>query len=166
MNFNFDPNNQEGSNFDPIPAGEYTAEVTAASIGQPRSGDGQMLTLTWKIADGDYEGRQIWQSLCFQHSNEQAQDIARRQIKDLCVALGITEQVTDPEVFLFKPVKVKVGISVDPYGQFNDRNKITRIKSVNGSDGGPNDSGPKEARAPAPKPATQGPGAAPWKRSA
>ena len=48
----------------------------------------------------------------YQHSNEQAQDIARRQIKDLCVALGITEQVTDPEVFLFKPVKVRVGISV------------------------------------------------------
>jgi hypothetical protein len=107
--FVFNPDQQEGG-FGLLPAGDYTAEIIEAEIRQPKSLDGHMLALTWKISDGEYEGRQAWQTLCYQHSNVQTQDIARRMLKDICIALGITEQVTDPEVFKFKPAKVRIGI--------------------------------------------------------
>jgi Protein of unknown function (DUF669) len=103
--FAFDPSQQEGSHYEVIPAGEYTAEIVDAMITQPKSGDGHMLRLVWNIADGDFEGRKIFQTLCYQHSNPTTQDIARRMLKDICVAFAINEQVSDPEVFKFKPAK-------------------------------------------------------------
>src|SRR5262245_61675186 len=99
--FFFNPEEHEGSSFELLPLGDYTAEIIEADIRQPKSGDGHMLALTWKICDGAYESRQVWQTLCYQHSSAQVQDIARRMLKDICVALGINEQVTDPEVFKF-----------------------------------------------------------------
>ena len=86
-----------------------------------------MLALTWKICEGECEGRQVWETLCYQHSNPQTQDIARKKLKDLCVAFGITEQVSDSESFLFKPAKVRIGIQSDKYGQFDDKNFVKRV---------------------------------------
>src|SRR5262249_41656798 len=73
--FFFDPDHEEGSRFELIPAGVYVAEVVETEITQPKSGDGNMLRLTWKITEGEYEGRPVWQTLCFQHSKEQTQTI-------------------------------------------------------------------------------------------
>ena len=56
----FDPTTQEGNSWDVLPVREYVAQVVEASIQQPNSGDGYYLALTWKIIEGDYEGRQVW----------------------------------------------------------------------------------------------------------
>ena len=69
-----------------MPVGEYVAQIVEASIQQPKSGDGYYLALTWKIAEGEFEGRQVWQRITYLHSNEQAQTIGRKTLKDLCVA--------------------------------------------------------------------------------
>jgi hypothetical protein len=164
--FFFDPTEQEGSRFELVPIGDYTAEVIEADDKQPSSGDGRMLALTWKISEGDYEGRQIWETLCYQHSNTQTQDIARRRIKDLCVAFGITEQIKDPSVFKFKPVHVRVGVRVDKSGRYDDQNKIMRVKPLTSSNTEPQAAqAPQAAASPKAvvKPGTAGPGPAPWK---
>jgi hypothetical protein len=163
--FYFDPEHQEGSQFKLLPVGDYTAEIIDAVISQPKTGDGHMLSLTWKISDGDHEGRQIWQRLCYQHSNPTTQDIARRFLKDLCLALNINQQITDPEVFKFKPARVRVGVESDKYGQFDDQNRIKRVHPLSAEPEPPAPS-PKPATKPAPtaKPAAAGPGAAPWKK--
>ena len=71
--------------------------------------------------------RQVWETLCYRHSNPTTQDIARKKLKDLCVACGISEQVSDPENFLFKPARVRIGIHSDKYGQFDDKNVVKRV---------------------------------------
>ena len=86
-----------------------------------------LFALTWKISEGEYEGRQVWQRVTFTHSNEQAQSIGRKTLKDLCIALNITEHVENISVFLFKPMRVKVGVEHDKTGQYDDRNKIKRV---------------------------------------
>src|SRR6516165_6492361 len=107
----FDPATQEGNAWDVLPVGEYVAQIVEASIQQPNSGDGYHLALTWKIIKGDYEGRQVWQRITYLHSSEQAQTIGRMTLKDLCVATGVAEQQVDnAEVFLFKPVRIRLGI--------------------------------------------------------
>jgi hypothetical protein len=127
-----------------------------------------MLSLTWKISDGDYEGRQIWQRLCYQHSNPTTQDIARRFLKDLCRALNINQQITDPEVFKFKPARVRVAVESDKYGQFDDQNRIKRVHPLSSVESEPVAPSPKPTIQPKPmptaKPTTAGPGAAPWKK--
>ena len=102
----FDPETQEGNS--PLPVGEYVAQIVEASVLQPKSGDGHYLALTWKIAKGEFEGRQVWQRITYLHSSEQAQTIGRKTLKDLCDALGVNEQVKDAEVFLFKPVRIRL----------------------------------------------------------
>ena len=123
----FDPATQEGNSWDVLPVREYVAQVVEASIQQPNSGDGYYLALTWKIIEGDYEGRQVWQRITYLHSSEQAQTIGRRTLKDLCDALGVNEQVKDAEVFLFKPVRIRLGIERDKQGVYPDKNRISRI---------------------------------------
>jgi uncharacterized protein DUF669 len=126
----FDPTTQEGNSWDVLPPGEYVAHAVEASIQQPHSGDGYYLALTWKIIEGDYEGRQVWQRITCQHSSEQAQTIGRKTLKDLCVATGVTEQVDDAEVFLFKPVRIRLGIERDKQGVYPDKNRISRILAL------------------------------------
>jgi len=121
----FDPETQEGNS--PLPVGEYVAQIVEASVLQPKSGDGHYLALTWKIAKGEFEGRQVWQRITYLHSSEQAQTIGRKTLKDLCDALGVNEQVKDAEVFLFKPVRTRLGIERDKQGVYPDKNRITRI---------------------------------------
>ena len=123
----FDPTTQEGNSWDVLPVREYVAQVVEASIQQPNSGDGYYLALTWKIIEGDYEGRQVWQRITYLHSSEQAQTIGRRTLKDLCDALGVNEQVKDAEVFLFKPARIRLGIEKDKQGVYADKNRISRI---------------------------------------
>ena len=123
----FDPTTQEGNSWDVLPVREYVAQVVEASIQQPHSGDGYYLALTWKIIEGDYEGRQVWQRITYLHSSEQAQTIGRKILKDLCVATGVAEQVDNAEVFLFKLVRIRLGIERDKQGVYADKNRISRI---------------------------------------
>jgi hypothetical protein len=98
-----------------------------------------------------------------------AQDIARRRLKDICTAFDITEQVSDPEVFKFKPAKVRIGIQSDKNGQFDDQNRIKRVSSLTEAESTeppPAKTAAKPVTKPVSSKPTGGPGAAPWKRSA
>jgi hypothetical protein len=165
----FDPTTQEGNSWDVLPVGEYVAQIVEASIQRPNSGDGYHLALTWKIIQGGYEGRQAWQRITYLHSSEQAQTIGRKMLKDLCVATGVAEQVDDAEVFLFKPVRIRLGIERDKQGVYPDKNRVSRILPLGAKSEEPEQ--PEQLAKPVaatkvasaaktPKPAPAGP--APW----
>jgi hypothetical protein len=142
----FDPGNEEGNSWELIPAGEYVAQVIEAQIAPPGTGDGYALTLVWKILKGDFEGRQVWQQLCYLHSKEQTQTIARKALKDICDALDIHEAVQSAEIFLFKPACVRIGIRKDKNGVYQDQNKVGRVLplAADGTSGKPDPvTGPK-----------------------
>ena len=121
----FDPATQQGN--DLIPVGTYVAQVIEACVAQPQSGDGYYIALTWQITEGEHENRYIWQRITFLHSKAQAAKIGRKQFKDLCVATGINEQVSDVEVFKCIPCDIKVGVETDKLGEYDDKNKVSRI---------------------------------------
>jgi Protein of unknown function (DUF669) len=123
----FDPNSQDGSSWELIPVGEYPASIVEIGVMQPQSGNGYYIAITWKIDEGEYDGRQVWQRLTFVHSSEQAQAIGRKQLKDLTVACGVTEHIENVDVFLFKRCKIKVGVERDKAGVYDDKNKVMRI---------------------------------------
>jgi Protein of unknown function (DUF669) len=123
----FDPATQEGTTFDVVPIGTYVAQIRDAEVFQPKTGDGHQIGLTWQITEGEYAGRYVWQRITFLHSNSQAMTIGRKQIKDLCDATGVSEQVTDVTVFKFIPCRIKVGIEKDKQGIYPDKNRVARI---------------------------------------
>ena len=110
-----------------VTVGEYVAQIVEASIQQPNSGDGYYLAVTWKIIEGKSEGRQVWQRITYLHSSEQAQTIGRKMLKDLCLSTDVAEEVHDAEVFLFKPVRLRLGIEKDKQGIYADKNRVSRI---------------------------------------
>jgi hypothetical protein len=124
----FDPATQKGSEFDVLPIGTYRAQIVDASVAQTQKGDGYYIGLSWQITEGQYEGRYVFQNITFQNPSAQATAIGRAQFKDLCVAAGIDQEVTDVEVFKFIPCTLKVGIEKDKkQGIYPDKNRVSRI---------------------------------------
>ena len=71
--------------------------------------------------------RQVWQRITFLHSSEQAQTIGRKMLKDLCDSTAVAEPIGDAKVFLFKPVRLRLGIEKDKQGVYADKNWVSRI---------------------------------------
>jgi hypothetical protein len=145
----FEPKKEESDSWNLIDPGEYEAQIIEASVVQPQSGDGYYILAVWKILQGEFENRQVWQRITFTHSSDQARTIGRKMLKSLCIALGVDEHVEDVEVFLFKPAKIKVGIEKDKQGVYDDKNKVMRVMPLDPPAGG------NGASQPAPKPAPQ-----------
>jgi hypothetical protein len=172
----FDPQVEEGTHFDVLPVGTYVAQVIDASVSQPKSGDGHQVSLTWQITEGEHEGRYVWQRITLVHSSVQATKIGRAQFKDLCVATGVSEQVTDVGVFKFTPCRIKVGIEQDKQGIYPDKNRVSRILPLEDPKAGSKNE-PKvvakpaaatklEPKAPAASAAAGNGTAPPWRKSA
>ena len=127
----FDPAKEEGTPArELLPPGKYKAEVVKAYIAGTKNGKGQMLNLQYSITEGEYERRLVFDHIIVQHESVDAQRFGRQKVKDLCDATGITDAVTDVEVFLYKPMVLTIGIEKDKTGQYPDKNKVTSVKPV------------------------------------
>jgi hypothetical protein len=163
----FDPSQVSSDSFELVPPGEYPAVVVEAEVKSPRSGDGYMLAVRYKISDGPYEGRLIFDNAVIQHSNETATKIGRARIKGLCDACGVQGAVKDTDEFLFKPVTIKVGIEKDKAGLYEDKNRILKIlPAANGAHApaAPAPVAAAQAAAPTSHAAPAAPGSVPWRR--
>lgn len=99
---------------DAIPAGDYEAMVTASQIKQTKDGSGRYLELTLEIQSGQFQGRKLWDRLNVQNRNQQAVEIAQRQLSGLCHAVGVLQLPNDATPLHNKPMVVKVAAKNDP----------------------------------------------------
>jgi hypothetical protein len=126
----FEPSQEEGTR-DLLPIGIYSAQIIDAAVTVPQSLNGYGIDLTWQITEGEYENRLVWHRITFQHSNDQAQKIGRREFKNLCAACGITKGFDNVDLLKFISCKIKIGIEKDKNGIYDDRNRITRVWPIN-----------------------------------
>jgi hypothetical protein len=170
--FNFDTNSVEKreSNYELLPAGWYTAQVTESEIVKLNSGNGSALKLTIEVLQDGYRGRKVWARLNVQHSNPKAETIAQQQLRELCDSIGVVRMQDTTELHN-KPMCVKVKIRKDDSGQYEDQNEVTGFKPAGGSPahgqamaaGMAQRSGPPAAAAPA---AAAGASSPPWAKKA
>jgi Protein of unknown function (DUF669) len=132
----FDTDTEEGSRT-LIPAGKYKAQITDAIVAPLKTGRGTGVKLTWSISEGDHEKRLLFQQLNIQHDSETAQRIGRGQFKDICSSCGITGQVTDLGVLLFKECLLTVVITTDPNGKYQDKNEVKNVLPIVSWNGAP-----------------------------
>ena len=130
---------------DPLPAGEYLAQIIDSSMEPTKSNNGQFLKLTYQVVDGPMQGRMVWARLNLDNPNEKAVEIAQRQLSAICHACGAL-QVNDSVQLHNLPHVIKVDVEQrDPqYGPSNI------IKSWRRADGAAAAKPPAPARAPAP----------------
>lgn len=169
---NFDTNNapKRENNFELLPAGWYTAQVTESDIVPLKSGMGQALKLTFEVLQDGYRGRKVWARLNIQHrGSPEAERIANEQLRELCEAVGIV-RMTDTVELHNKPMQVKVKVRKSDDPQYEDQNEVNAFKAAGG--GQPQvGSMPQRAAAPAanapvanaaPAAAAAGGSAPPW----
>jgi len=89
---NFNANNVEPSApIEALPAGKYTAEITASESKSTKSGNGSFLELEFTVLDGEYKGRKFWDRLNLQNPNSTAVKIAQQNLSAICRAVGVMQ---------------------------------------------------------------------------
>lgn len=174
--FNFDTNSapKRENNYELLPAGWYTAQVTESELVALKSGQGQALKLTFEVLTDGYRNRKVWARLNVRHSGSaQAEQIAQQQLRELCESVGIVRMQDTVELHN-KPVQIKVKIRKDDTGQYEDQNEVTGFKPVGGSPahgqamtaGMAQRAAVPPANAPAAAPAAAGGSTPPWAKKA
>lgn len=123
----FRAEDNRGSGFDPLPAGWYEAEVTKSEIKPTKSG-GQMLSVAFKIIEGEFAKRVVYANYNLVNANPQAVEIAKRELAALCDAAGIDE-IEDSAELHGIPIQIKLKIE-EGNAQYPDRNAVSGYKSV------------------------------------
>jgi len=123
----FNPETEEGSSFDLIKPGRYIAEIEDVTCGPTKNGAGEAVNLRWKITDGEYEGRIVFQQIMLKHASTEAQSIGRKTFKDVADACGIKQAFTDLEVLKFKACAILVKVEKDKSGVYADKNRVGRV---------------------------------------
>lgn len=144
----------EGRDFTPLPAGKYPAMITASDLKPTKAQTGHYLSLEFTVTEGEHQGRKVFTNLNLDNPNQQAVEIAQRDLSAICHAVGkltVTDSAELHDIPL--TINVKVRPAKGDYPASNDITKYEKAGVV--------------AQTPAAQPAAAAPAAAPpWKRSA
>jgi hypothetical protein len=120
--------------FENIPKGTYLAEIDEASYGMSQSSGQPMLSVKWKIAEGEYAGRTLMQFLSF---SQKALPGTKTNIARVCPELANApfkpKELADGGYFLGKQAKLRVDL-----GEYNGekRSQIKGLISIHAEAGG------------------------------
>ena len=146
----------ESAGFDPVPSGKYPAEIIDHSEPtEAKSGNGELIKVTWKIIYGDYVGRLIFQTINFHHSNPQTEEIAQKELGQIVFACGHSGENFDITDVHHIPCLITVRVDVDKSGQYEPQNRIRRIERMPIASG--------QGQSPQPTSGGAGNGNAPWR---
>lgn len=130
INFNTESAPKRENNFDLLPAGWYTAQVTESDIVPLKSGMGNALKLTFEVLSDGYRNRKVWARLNIQHrGSPEAERIANEQLRELCEAVGIV-RMSDTVELHNKPVQIKVKVRKSDDPQYEDQNEVNAFKAA------------------------------------
>ena len=123
---NFDAS-QVSPKDEPIPAGDYVAQIRDSEIKDTKAGTGQVLRLTWVILDGPFVGRTVFDRINVQNQNPTAEKIGQQTLSSICHTLGVL-RLQDSIQLHNIPCKISVKIKKDD--QFGDSNEIKGYSAI------------------------------------
>lgn len=144
---------ESGSGFDILPVGVYPLRAIELEMRDTKDGGGSYLSVQFEVTEGAHQGRRVFQNFNLVNRNQQAVEIALRDIKAWIEACGLPArgaltmdviQSLEGKNFLGK-----LGIERDKSGQYEDRNKVAKFLAPDGAK--PTTTGPTTTgQAPAP----------------
>jgi len=107
-------------NFEPLPAGWYTAVVNGAEIKNTKAGTGQYIAVRYDITGPTHQGRVVFGNLNIKNPNPKAEEIGRQQLGELMRAIGLTT-VQDTDQLIGGQLSIKLDVrESEQYGASND----------------------------------------------
>lgn len=159
----FDPSTVEPrDDFEPIPAGTIVvAEIIESE--EKASKSGRLIKFTFKIVEGEYENRRLWDQVNYINASAVCQRIGQQTLGAIQNACGVLGELDDTDVLHGVPMLVKVAIEKDE--TYGARNIIKGYAPYNreGKFESPKKAAPANDR-PQEKQAASGGGKLPWKK--
>jgi len=123
----FDPNEKEPAKaFDILPTAWYAMQIVDSENREAKTEGHAYLWLELEMIEAvhpELKGRKVWARLNLWNSNQQAVDIAERELTAICHAVGHLTAVTDTDVLHGKPMAVKVK-AVPAKGEYDASNDV------------------------------------------
>jgi hypothetical protein len=117
-------------NFEPLPAGWYSATISQSELKDTKAGNGQYIKLRYDITGPSHQGRVVFGNLNIKNPNPKAEEIGRAQLGDIMRAIGLAK-VTDTDQLIGGEIVIKLEIKQDEtYGASNE---VKGFKSASGS---------------------------------
>ena len=114
-------------NFEPLPAGWYSAVVNGADIKVTKAGTGKYIAVRYDITGPTHQGRVVFGNLNIKNANPTAEKIGREQLGEIMRAIGLaTVQDTDQLVGGQLMIKLEIRESE----QYGDSNDVKAFKSI------------------------------------
>jgi hypothetical protein len=155
--FNVNELPQGNNNFEPLPAGWYTAIISQSELKATKAGNGQYIKLRYDITGPSHQGRVVFGNLNIKNANPKAEEIGRADLGEIMRAIGLAK-VTDTDQLIGGQIGIKLSIKDD--AQYGASNEVKGFKSLSGS------AAPAAAVIPAktaaPAPAAPAKAAPPW----
>jgi hypothetical protein len=155
--FNVNELPQGNGNFEPLPAGWYTATISQSELKATKAGNGQYIKLRYDITGPSHQGRVVFGNLNIKNANPKAEEIGRADLGEIMRAIGLAK-VTDTDQLIGGQIGIKLSIKDD--AQYGASNEVKGFKSLSGS------AAPAAAVIPAktaaPAPAASAKAAPPW----
>lgn len=120
---------QGNSNFEPLPAGWYTANITQAELKDTKAGTGQYIKLRYDITGPTQQGRVVFGNLNIKNPNTKAEEIGRQQLGELMRAIGLA-RVTDTDQLIGGSLSIKLDIRQQD--GYEPSNEVRAYKAIAG----------------------------------
>ena len=117
-------------NFEPLPAGWYTATISQSELKATKANDGQYIKLRYDITGPSHQGRVVFGNLNIKNANPKAEEIGRQQLGEIMRAIGLVK-VADTDQLIGGQISIKLDIKQD--AQYGASNEVRGFKSVSGS---------------------------------
>lgn len=124
------PQGNTGS-YDPLPAGWYNANITAAELKPTKDGSGQYIKVRYDITGPSHQGRVVFGNLNIKNKSAKAEEIGRQQLGDIMRAIGLPK-VTDTDQLIGGSLSIKLDIRAASE-QYAAQNEVKGFKSLTGS---------------------------------
>jgi hypothetical protein len=118
----------QGDSFDPLPAGWYSADITACDLKDTKAGNGQMLAIKYTVTGPTHQGRVVFGNLNIRNPNATAEKIGRQQLGDIMRATGLAK-VTDTDQLVGLRLQIKLSVRTGEYAG----NEVKGFKPVDGA---------------------------------
>jgi hypothetical protein len=128
--FNVNELPQGNGNFEPVPAGWYTATISQSELKDTKAGNGQYIKLRYDITGPSHQGRVVFGNLNIKNANPKAEEIGRQQLGDIMRAIGLAK-VTDTDQLIGGHIGIKLDVKED--AQYGASNEVKAFKSISGS---------------------------------
>ena len=152
--------------FSPMPDGDYRALISESKVKETKAHDGaSFLEFTWELLDEPYRKRKQWSRLNLWNPNQQAVEIAQKELSSICRAVGVMSP-NDSEELHGIPCILHIG--TERRSDTGDlTNRIRGYKPINAAPTTPAtapQATPSAPTPPTPPPKAAAPAVPPWRQ--